>query len=111
MIYAALGREAPNCEGFDAQVFVQIYNMLAECKGRELSRRELRLYWKPMLMEVRKMRGVPATDPISDDSDDDFNNIDVDVDMEGGEDSDWEVGSGVGSEDGEDGIDGEQNEG
>jgi len=93
MIYSAMERETSGREDFNPDVFVQVYAMLAECRRTHFTPRQLKDYWAPILTAIRKMRGVPepAESPRQ-----------VDVHMEGvAEDSDWELGSGVGSEESE----------
>lgn len=97
MIYSAMGRETSGREDFNPDVFVQVYGMLAECGKTHFTPRQLNDYWAPMLTAIRRMRGVP--EPTESPREGPH---EVDDHMEGvAEDSDWELGSGVGSEEGE----------
>jgi len=115
MVYAAQGQEPATHEDLNAEVFVHIYTMLAECDGLALSENQLTVYWAPVIAQIRRMRGDPEADRALDIASE---NGDVDVEMEGNDEgSDWELGSGVGSEEDEggmgfaqDGADGAQGE-
>lgn len=98
MIYSGLGQEMP---AFDPAIFVQIYVMLNECRGRDLSKEERKTYWAPMIEELRRMRGVPTGGPPDGSGDGADDPIDVDSDPDVDMESDWELGSGAGSEEGE----------
>ncbi|KAF9643065.1 hypothetical protein BDM02DRAFT_3132675 [Thelephora ganbajun] len=99
MVYSGLGQEVPTYGSFDATLFDRIYAMMQEFRGLFLTDSQEEDFWAPMVVEVQRMRGIPEDTPGN--SVDNAIDIDVDVDMEGEtDDSDWELGSGVGSEEG-----------
>lgn len=107
MIYSSLGREVPTYENFDAEIFVRIYALLQECQGLFLTDAQREDYWAPLVEEVRKMHPIPVT---PDNGAADVHDTDVEM-REDAEDSDWELGSGVDSQESGGEAGGEQGEG
>ena len=111
-VYANKGREVP---AFDDRIFIRIYERLEEFRMSYFTVQESRNFWAPIITEVQQMRNgplrvdqAPQVDqaPASPQSvivieDDDDDDGDGDIDMEEIDHSDWEPGSGFGSEEDE----------
>lgn len=101
MVYEGLGREVPTYEAFDGTIFARIYAILGQYRTTFLSLEGTEQLWAPMIAETNQLVGnpVPVVQvPVRPRS---VTVVDGDVDMqENAPESGWDLGSGVGSEEG-----------